>query len=82
MSDESVARPVTLEMIEKHLNRIERDAIGAAFLHPIALAVTLIISGIAIIWADSAGIGFLILGAIYLFYIIYRYVKFSRQGKL
>jgi hypothetical protein len=79
MSDESETRPITLDTIEKHLKKIEKDAIEAAFLHPMVLAITIILSGIAAAWSNTSGPALIVFGLLYLGYVLFQYWRKHRS---
>jgi hypothetical protein len=80
MSDESESK-ITLETIEEHIKKIEKDAILASYLHSMGLALLMILAGIAITWTN-AGIGLFIIGAIYLVFVSVRHNRNMRTLNL
>lgn len=78
MSDESESRPITLEMIEKHLRKIENDGQQASVLHPLAVAVGLMAAGIALVY-PTAGWGLFVYGALMALYTLGYYCRWKRK---
>ena len=81
MPDKSESVPVTLEMIEKHLKKVENDAIEAAFMHPMALAGAILLGGATATWPTIIGPWLMAYGAFYFVYVFIKYRQFKKQIK-
>lgn len=82
MSDGSEARPITLEMIEAHLKKQDRESINTNWFNVGAVCLTIIVSGATLIFSNacSAGVGFVVLG-IFLFIAFPIYYKIRTHKK-